>query len=87
MHFAYEVLQHFFGNGEVGYDAVFQGADGFDVARRTAQHAFGFKADRGDGLGAAGVATTTDGDYRGFVQDNALAAYINQRIGRAQIDR
>jgi hypothetical protein len=54
VHFAYEVLQHFLGNGEVGDDAVLQGADRFDVARRTAQHALGLEADGFDGLGAAG---------------------------------
>src|SRR5699024_9975925 len=50
MHHAYELLEHLLGNGEVGDDAVFHGADGLDVAGNTAKHFLGLLADGLDDL-------------------------------------
>jgi hypothetical protein len=43
--------------------------------------------DGGDALRAAGAAVLADGDHRGFVEDDALAAHIDEGVGRAQVDR
>jgi hypothetical protein len=81
-----EVLQHLFRDGEIGDDAVFQWPDGGDVARRAAQHELGLGTDRGNALRAAGTPVLADGDHRRFVQDDPLAADVDQRVGRAEID-
>ncbi len=86
VHLADEVLQHALGVGEVGDDAVLHRAHGGDVARRAANHALGFGADRDDRLAAA-AGFILDRDHRGLVQHDALAAYIDQRVGGAEIDR
>ena len=68
MHLADKVLDHLFGDLEVGDHAVTQGAYGLDVARRAAQHHLGFVADPEDLL------TTLDGrdcDHGGFVEHDA----------------
>ena len=39
MHFFDKVLQHFFGNLEIGDNTVFQRTDSRDIARRSPQHA------------------------------------------------
>jgi hypothetical protein len=80
-------LQHLLGHREVGDDAVLHRADRDDVARRAAEHALGFPADRGDGTRAAGAAVLPDRDDRRLVEHDALPARIDQRIGRTQIYR
>ena len=73
-----EVVQHLFGDFEVGDDAVLHGLDGHDVAGRAAQHLLGFFADR---FHLAGV--FVDGDDGGLVDDDALAARVDQGVGGA----
>ncbi|MNE27567.1 hypothetical protein D3C80_1209830 [compost metagenome] len=84
MNLADEVLDHLFGDFEVGDDPVAHRTDGFHVAGRAAQHLLGFQADGVDDLAAADVA---QGDDRRLVQDDALAAHVDQGVGRPQIHR
>ena len=86
MHLANEVLEHLFGNGEVGDDAIFQWADSLDVAGRAAEHALGLDADCGDLLGTA-VLAAPDGHHRRLVQHDAAAADENQGIGGSEVYR
>ena len=66
-------------------DPVLQRPDRLDRARRPAQHPLRLVADRQHLLVAAprGV---LDGHHRGLIQDDALLADIDQRIGRPKID-
>src|SRR3569832_70159 len=66
VHLVDEVLEHLLGDG----------------AGRAADHGLRLGADRGDGLRAARAFVLTHGDHRGFVQHDALAAYINKSVGR-----
>ena len=87
MHRADEMLEHFLRDREVGDYAVLQRADGLDVARGAAQHALGLFAHRRDGFGGVGVPSVlTDGDDRGFIEDDALATHVDQRVGGAEIN-
>ncbi len=76
-----EVVQHLFGDFEVGDDAIFHRLDGDDVAGSTAEHLLGLFA---DGFDFAGV--LVDGDDGGLVDDDALAARIHKRVGGAEVD-
>ena len=76
-----EVGQHLLGDLEVGDHAVLHRLDGHDVARRAAEHLLGLLA---DGLDAA--VHLVDGDDRGFVDDDALAARVDARVGGAEVD-
>jgi len=78
-----EVLQHFFGDFEVGDDAILQGADGRDVAGRPAEHALGVHAHSNHRLGCAG---STNGDHRGLVKHDTALRHINQRVGGTEVD-
>ena len=76
-----KVAKHGLGNIEVGDDAVLQGTNGHDVAGRTAEHALCLDTDRQDAL-----VVLVDGDYRGFANDDALAAHGDKRICGAEVD-
>src|SRR5699024_9127212 len=86
MHHANELLEHLLGDREVRNDAVFHGARCLDVARYPPQHLLGLVTDRLDDLLATGAAIVPDGNHGRVVYHNAFAAYINERIGRAQIN-
>src|ERR687895_463690 len=77
-----EVAEHPLGDIEVGDDTVLERAYGDDVARRAADHPFGLDTYRDD-LAGVGV----DSYNGGFVEDNAAAADVHQRVRRTQIDR
>jgi hypothetical protein len=62
-------------------------SDGLDVARHLAEHRLGFGADRLDGLLAVGAAFVADGDDGRLVEDDPLAAHVDQRVGGAEVDR
>jgi hypothetical protein len=76
-----EVVQHFFRYLEVGNHTVLHWLNSHNVARRPAQHLFGFFA---YGLNFAGV--FVDRHDGGLIYHNALAFGIHQRIGRPQIN-
>ena len=61
MHFANEVLDHFFGDFDVGDHAVAQRADRLDIAGGAAKHLLGFLTHGEDLLLAAHIG---DGDHR-----------------------
>jgi hypothetical protein len=86
VHLADEVLEHPLRVGEVGDDAVLHRPHGGDVARRASEHPFRFGADGHDDLAAASR-FVLHRDHRGFVQDDALAADVDERIRRAEVDR
>ena len=81
MDFLDEVPEHGFGYFEVGDDAVLEWADGDDVARGAAEHAFGVVAYGEDFAGAA-----FDGDDRGFAEDDAGILDVDEGIGGAEVD-
>ena len=87
MHHADELLEHLLGDREVGDDAVFHGTNRFDVARDAAKHLLGFATDGLNDLLAARAAVMANRDNRGFVEHNALATDINQRVGGTEVDR
>jgi hypothetical protein len=78
------MLDHFLGDFDVGDDAVAQRADRFDVVGRLAHHHLGVVA---DGLDPLDPVDRLDGDDRGFVQHDAAILHIDQRVGRAEVDR
>jgi hypothetical protein len=57
-----------------------------DFLRIAAEHGLGLAADRLDGLLGVGAAFDANGDDRRFVEDYALAAHVNQRVGGAEVD-
>jgi hypothetical protein len=75
-----EVAQHRFGNLEVGYDAIFHGPNGHDIARRSSEHPLGFFANRKDVGGAC-----LDRDDRWFSQNYPSIPYIYEGIGRPEV--
>ena len=87
VHLLDELLEHLLGHGEVGDHAVLHRPDGGDVARRAAEHLLGGQAHFLDHLLAVGTAFLADRDHRGLVEDDALAAHVDQRIGGAEVDR
>ena len=87
MHLFDELLEHLLGDSEVGNHAVFHRSNGSNVAGRFTQHLLGFLADGLNGFLGVGAAFLAYRDDRGFVQNDALAADIDQGIRGAKIDR
>ena len=83
MYLADEVLEHLLGDQEVGDHAVFQRPDGGDVARCPTQHPLCVEADGSDRLL---VALHPDRDHRGFVQNDALIAHVDERVGCPEVN-
>ena len=82
-----EMLEHLLGDGEVRDDTVFERPDGHDVPGRAPEHALRGLADSGNILGAARPAFLADGDHGRLVQNDALAADVDERVGCTEIDR
>ena len=82
VHLLDEVAQHLLGHVEVGDHAVLQRPDGLDRARGAAEHALGLDADGVDLAGAR-----VDRDDRRLAQHDAAAAHVDERVGRAEVDR
>jgi hypothetical protein len=80
-------LEHLLGDGEVGDDSVFHGANGLDVAGHAPQHLFRFVADRLNDFFAAGATFVTNGYDRRLIEHNTLATNINEGIGGTKVDR
>ena len=81
VHLLDEVAQHLLGRLEVGDDAVLERPDGGDVVGGAADHALGLVPDR-EHLAGGGV----HGDDGRLVEDDALAADIDQRVGGAEVN-
>ena len=86
MHFADKVLEHFFGNGEVGDHTVLHGPNGRDMPGGAAQHVLGFSTHCFDLLATA-ARFLTNRHHRWLIEHDAAATHVNQRICRAQINR
>ena len=86
MHLLDELLEHLLGDGEVGDHAVLHRADDGDAARCLAKHFLGFLADGLDRFFGVGAAFEADRDDRWLIEDDAAAAHINERVGRAEVD-
>src|SRR5436305_4693846 len=86
VHLLDELLEHLLGDGEVGYDAVLHRPDGDDVPGGFAEHLLRFFADRLDGFLAARAGFLPDRDDRRLIEDDALPAHINERVGGAEVD-
>ena len=82
-----ELFEHLLGHGEIGDNPVFHRADCRDIARGTAEHLLCRQAYFLDDLLAVRPALLPDCDHRGLVEDDALAANIDQRIGGTEVDR
>ncbi len=85
MRFADEMLQHLLGDREIGDDAVFQGPDRRDVARRASQHVLGFGADGLDDAAATTGIFANRHDRR-LIEHDAVTPGVNQGIGGAKVD-
>jgi hypothetical protein len=70
-----EVVQHLFGDFEIGNHAIFHRLDGDDIAGGAAKHLLGLFANR---LDLAGI--LVDGDDRRLIDDNAFAARVHQGV-------
>ena len=82
VHLLDEVPQHLLGDVEVGDHAVLQRPDGADRPRRAAEHALGLDPDGVD-LTGAGV----DRDHARLAENDPAATHVDERVGRAEIDR
>jgi hypothetical protein len=76
------MAQHDLGDIDIRDHAILEWSYRHDAFRRTAEHALRFQPNALDALGAA-----LDGYHRRLVEDNALALYVDERVGGAQIDR
>src|SRR3989344_624028 len=77
----YQVREHFGGHLEIGNDAVYDGLDRLDVRGSAAEHLFGLCA---DGHYLPRLCVHCD-DAR-LIDDDAAALYIDERIGRTEVD-
>jgi hypothetical protein len=84
MHLLDEVLEHFFGVGEIRNHPVLHGPNGGDMAGRAAQHVFGFDPDRDDDLAAA-CGFVLHRDHRRFVQNDAPFTHVYQGVCGSKI--
>ena len=81
VHLLDEVAEHLLRDVEVGDDAVLQGTNGLDVARRAADHALGLGPD-----GEHGSAQGVDRDHGRLVQDDATTTHVDERVRRPEVD-
>ncbi len=81
-----ELLDHLLGDDEVGDHAIFHRPDRSDVAGSAAEHLFRREADLLDHFFAVRSAFLADRDDGGFIQHDAFATHVNQRVCRAQVD-
>ena len=84
VHLADEVLDHLFGDFDVGDHAVTQRADRLDAVRGLAHHHLGVIA---HGLHALDPVDRLDRDHRRFVQHDPLILHIDEGVGGAEVDR
>ena len=77
MHHLDELFEHLLGNREVGNNAIFHGANGFNIARNTPKHGFSFSAYCQDGFFAIGAAFLANCNHRGLIKHNTPIAHVN----------
>ena len=81
-----KVLQHLFGDREIGDHAVLQRPDSLDVARRATEHVLGGLADGRDALAAAMAVPLTYGHDRWLVEHDSRSTGIHQGVRGAEVD-
>jgi hypothetical protein len=81
-----ELLDHLLGDHEVRDHPVLHRTDGGDVAWRLAEHLLGGMTHGLNRLLGVGAAFGTNGDHRWFIQHDALAARVDQGVGRTEVD-
>jgi hypothetical protein len=86
VHLADKMAQHGLGDLEIRDDPVLHGTDGYDVARGAPQHHLGLPAHRQDPVAVPVPGVFAHCHHGRLAQDNALAFYIYQGIGRTQIN-
>ena len=84
VNFADKIFNHLFGDFKIGNHAVAQRTNGMNVARRAAQHLFGFVAHRQNLFFAAIFFNRNHGR---LVQHDTLSLNVDQRICGTQIHR
>jgi len=77
-----KVVQHLFGDVEVGDDAVLQRPDGHDVAGVRPSIAFASWP-----TASTGVVGLVDGDDGRLVEHDPLATNVDQRVRRSEVHR
>ena len=82
MNLVNEVLDHLFGDFDIGNNAVAKGANGLDRTRRLAHHQFCVVADRLDTLHPV---DRLDRDDRRLIEDDASSAKIDNCVGGSQM--
>ena len=83
MNLANEIFDHFLGGIKIGNHPFAHRADGFDAAGGAAQHQLGILA---NGQHLFHAILDMIGHHGGFVQNDAFAFDVDQRVCRAQID-
>src|SRR5256885_16581572 len=81
-----ELLEHLLGDREVGDHAVLHRPDGDDVARRLAEHLLRFLADGLNRFFPVRTGFLSDRHDGRFIEHDALAADVDEGIGRAEVD-
>jgi hypothetical protein len=79
-----EMAQHRLSSHEVGDDAVAQRPHHLEAFRRPSDECYGLAADRQD---LAFAAMGAHGDNGRFIDDDAAADHVHERVGRAEVDR
>ena len=74
-------MQHQFSDVEIADDAIFEGPHRDDIRGRATNHPFGVCAD-GKWTFRLGI----DRNNGGLVDNDALATYQHQSVGRAKVD-
>ena len=82
VHLLDEVPQHLLGDVEVGDDAVLEGADRRDRARRAPEHPLRLDAD-----GVDVARALVDRDHGRLREHDATAAHVDEGVGGAEVDR
>jgi hypothetical protein len=77
------MLDHLFGDVDVGDDAITQRSNRLDLIGGLAHHELGIVADRLDSLDAV---DGLDRDHGWLVEDHAAAADIDDGVSRAEVD-
>jgi hypothetical protein len=81
MHLLDEMAEHRLGNLEVRDDAVLERTDGHDITGGAAEHSFCLVANRQDP-----ARSSLHRDDRWFPKDNPVVLYVDERVGRPQIN-
>ena len=85
VYFLNKVSEHLLSYVEIRDDTIFKWSDCCDVAWGPTKHAFCMQADRFNRFST--ILVCTNGNHGGFVQNDTLPTYVDERIRRTQVDR